>query len=51
MPRIVYRDDAKFPWWIVYGYDKVFAQYRSRKGAENDLRQLLDVIQEAMTTP
>lgn len=43
-PRIIYRDDAKFPWWIIYGFDKVWAQYRARKGAERDLKRLMDLL-------
>lgn len=40
LPRIVYDDRCRFPWKIVYGDGRVWARYRTRKGAERALRRI-----------
>lgn len=42
--RIVYRDDAKYPWWIVYGFGEVWAEFKCRVGAELELKRIAKLL-------
>ena len=46
IPRIVYDDREEFPWLLIYGNDQVWAKFRTRKGAERELRRIDLLLEE-----